>query len=96
MSTTGFLSMWISNTAATAMMLPILEAILVEVIKEKRLIIRPTVPGTNPESPMIGDKNVENGTAKATQSINRDLLKIFYRKFKSRITFRYRKNRFKC
>ena len=33
MSTTMFLSMWISNTAATAMMVPIVEALLQELLK---------------------------------------------------------------
>lgn len=36
MLTTGFLSMWMSNTATTAMMLPIVEAILIELIRDKR------------------------------------------------------------
>jgi di/tricarboxylate transporter len=36
MSITAFLSMWISNTATTAMMVPIAEAVLQE-IKEERL-----------------------------------------------------------
>lgn len=40
MITTAFLSMWISNTAATAMMLPILEAILVELVRDKDSKIR--------------------------------------------------------
>lgn len=31
MLTTGFLSMWISNTATTAMMVPIVEAVLREI-----------------------------------------------------------------
>lgn len=36
MSTTAFLSMWISNAAATGMMLPIIQAILIEMIKGVR------------------------------------------------------------
>lgn len=36
MLTTGFLSMWISNTATTAMMVPIVEAVLRE-IRIKRI-----------------------------------------------------------
>lgn len=36
MSTTGFLSMWLCNMATTAIMLPIVEAILIELIKDKR------------------------------------------------------------
>lgn len=31
MSTTAFLSMWISNTATTAMMVPIIDAIIFEI-----------------------------------------------------------------
>lgn len=36
MSCTGFLSMWMSNTSITVMMLPMVEAILMELIKENR------------------------------------------------------------
>jgi sodium-dependent dicarboxylate transporter 2/3/5 len=68
MTTTGFLSMWISNTAATAMMLPILEAILVEIIKDKRSNSRLAVNGISPETILISDKNLENGTAKMQYS----------------------------
>ena len=34
MITTAFLSMWISNTATTAMMVPIVEAVLAEIRNE--------------------------------------------------------------
>ena len=40
MLTTSFLSMWISNTATTAMMVPIVEAVLEE-IKNENTKIRP-------------------------------------------------------
>ena len=40
MLTTSFLSMWISNTATTAMMVPIVEAVLGE-IKNENIKIRP-------------------------------------------------------
>lgn len=36
MVTTMFLSMWISNTATTAMMVPIVDAVLNELEKEER------------------------------------------------------------
>ena len=36
---TAFLSMWISNTASTAMMIPILEAVLVELGSEHRTMM---------------------------------------------------------
>ena len=36
MLTTMFISMWISNTATTAMMIPILEAVLVELGSQHR------------------------------------------------------------
>ena len=39
MLTTSFLSMWISNTATTAMMVPIVEAVLGE-IKNENIKIR--------------------------------------------------------
>lgn len=36
MLSTGFLSMWISNTATTAMMVPILEAVILEIGKDEK------------------------------------------------------------
>lgn len=33
MVTTGFLSLWISNTASTSMMLPVVDAVVKELIK---------------------------------------------------------------
>ena len=33
---TGFLSMWLSNTATTAMMIPIAHAVVVEMWKQKK------------------------------------------------------------
>lgn len=51
---TGFLSMWMSNTATTAMMLPIVEAILTELIKDKRSLSEKT-------STVIGNVDLERG-----------------------------------
>ena len=36
MITTAFLSMWLSNTATTAMMVPIAEAVLIELKADKK------------------------------------------------------------
>ena len=48
MLTTSFLSMWISNTATTAMMVPIVEAVLGE-IKNENIKIRPENNGIDNE-----------------------------------------------
>ena len=48
MLTTSFLSMWISNTATTAMMVPIVEAVLGE-IKNENMKIRPENNGIDNE-----------------------------------------------
>ena len=48
MITTSFLSMWISNTATTAMMVPIVEAVLGE-IKNENMKIRPENNGIDNE-----------------------------------------------
>lgn len=37
MLTTSFLSMWVSNTATTSMMIPIAQAVLVQLFKTKEL-----------------------------------------------------------
>ncbi len=44
MGTTAFLSMWISNTATAAMMLPIANAVLEEIKEENDLPTNPTPP----------------------------------------------------
>ena len=48
MLTTSFLSMWISNTATTAMMVPIVEAVMGE-IKNENIKIRPENNGIDNE-----------------------------------------------
>lgn len=50
MSTTAFLSMWISNTATAAMMLPIAQAVLLEIKDESYLEPTASVLGTRQES----------------------------------------------
>ena len=47
MSTTAFLSMWISNTATAAMMLPIAQAVLLEIKEESDLM---------PDSAILGER----------------------------------------
>ena len=51
MLTTAFLSMWISNTATTAMMVPIVEAVLVEIRSESKA--NRATEDTNEKSPSI-------------------------------------------
>ena len=48
MLTTSFMSMWISNTATTAMMVPIVEAVMGE-IKNENIKIRPENNGIDNE-----------------------------------------------
>lgn len=49
MATTGFLSMWISNTATAAMMLPIAQAVLLEIKEESDLM---------PDSAILGERRL--------------------------------------
>lgn len=49
MGTTGFLSMWISNTATAAMMLPIAQAVLLEIKEETELV---------PDSSILGERRL--------------------------------------
>lgn len=49
MSTTAFLSMWISNTATAAMMLPIAQAVLLEIKDEAELV---------PDSAVLGERRL--------------------------------------
>lgn len=49
MSTTAFLSMWISNTATAAMMLPIAQAVLLEIKEETELV---------PDSSVLGERRL--------------------------------------
>lgn len=51
MSTTGFLSMWISNTAVAAMMLPIAQAVLLELKKDMQSMPNSAVTSGLPVTP---------------------------------------------
>uniref|UniRef100_A0A915HYN1 Uncharacterized protein n=1 Tax=Romanomermis culicivorax TaxID=13658 RepID=A0A915HYN1_ROMCU len=61
MLSTGFLSMWANNAACTAMMLPILRAILLEIIKDNRLrssaTAKPAIDEYNNNEVDIENKN---------------------------------------
>lgn len=56
MSTTGFLSMWISNTATAAMMLPIAQAVLVELRQETQSVQNSAIAGE--EGRTMSDSNI--------------------------------------
>ncbi|XP_068749614.1 Na(+)/citrate cotransporter-like isoform X2 [Montipora capricornis] len=63
MLTTAFLSMWISNTATTAMMVPIVEAVLVEIRSESK--VNRATEDTNEKSPSVElDVISRNGSPK--------------------------------
>ena len=47
MSVTAFLSMWISNTATTAMMIPIVHAILVQLRENRETVFIDVEDGPN-------------------------------------------------
>ena len=47
MIVTAFLSMWISNTATTAMMIPIVHAILVQLRDNREIVYDDVEDGTN-------------------------------------------------
>ena len=47
MSTTAFLSMWISNTATTAMMIPIAHAVLTQLSQQRVSTTSPAEPDQN-------------------------------------------------
>ncbi|XP_077984277.1 Na(+)/citrate cotransporter-like [Glandiceps talaboti] len=61
MLTTAFLSMWMSNTATTAMMIPIAQAVIVEMLDKKRKYQRvSTSEGPGDLSPKVEEKNPDN------------------------------------
>ena len=63
MSVTAFLSMWLSNTATTAMMFPIAQAVLGELRQSTSDIAKQSVVnnGTNFEMHQSANHNEENG-----------------------------------
>ena len=60
MLTTAFVSMWISNTATTAMMVPIAYAVISELKEAKRIRRQSVISGIKPSAPIEDDSCNQN------------------------------------
>ena len=62
MSTTAFLSMWISNTATTAMMMPILHAVLTQLSNRRTSAIAAAESGEGEPGPQTANDQLPTQT----------------------------------